>query len=374
MKLPKLYSRNKDGSIQEWQVEVQGDKYRMIAGRLNGQLVESNWTVAKGKNVGRANETSPEEQAKLEAQSKWDKKAKTGYFENIDDVDKLTYVEPMLAKEYKKRVDKIKFPVFVDIKFNGMRQVCTAKGPFTRKGEPIYSAPHTYEALEHLFKKYPNLVLDGELYNHNLRHRLNEIISIVGKKKKETITPLDLEDSRAKIKYYVYDGYGFEKITKDTKLTERRAALKKLLASVPYVVTVESQMALDHDEVMSIYNDHIRNGYEGAMIRLNAGYENGRSANLLKLKPLDDDEFEIVDVVEGDGNRAGMAGKVICKFPDGRTFGANLKGNEATFKEILRNKEKYIGKVFTIFYNGFTGLGLPNYAQFDTSNCFKGDR
>ena len=36
-------------------------------------------TICKGKNIGRSNETSPEQQAEAEAQAKWDKKRKDGY-------------------------------------------------------------------------------------------------------------------------------------------------------------------------------------------------------------------------------------------------------------------------------------------------------
>ena len=69
-----------------------------------------------------------------------------------------------------------------------------------------------------------------------------------------------------------------------------------------------------------------------------------------------------------------MAGKVIIKMPDGRTLGAGLKGNTDQFEEVLRNKQNYIGQKVTIYYNGFTGKGLPNYAQFDCNNYNKGDR
>ena len=151
------------------------------------------------------------------------KKLSEGYFENIKDIDKpMAFVEPMLAyplisRKTKKvdgkpvtviddRTKYVKLPVMVDRKYNGMRQVTTANGPFTRKGEPFKSAPHIFESLEKLFEAFPSLVLDGELYNHDFRHRLNELIKIVRTNADRNITPALLEDSKNKVRYYVYDG------------------------------------------------------------------------------------------------------------------------------------------------------------------------
>jgi len=52
----------------------------------------------------------------------------------------------------------------VDRKYNGMRQVTSSVGPFSRKGEEIKTAPHIYDALTPLLNKIPSLVLDRELY------------------------------------------------------------------------------------------------------------------------------------------------------------------------------------------------------------------
>ena len=59
-----IYKATKAGKIQEWRIEVEGNKYRTISGQTDGQKVTSEWTVCAGKNIGRSNETTPEEQAK----------------------------------------------------------------------------------------------------------------------------------------------------------------------------------------------------------------------------------------------------------------------------------------------------------------------
>lgn len=369
--LPVLYSRTSTGAVQQWEIQIQDNKYRMISGQTDGKAVSSEWTVCESKNVGRANETTGEEQALSEAQSKWDKKAKTGYYENVKDIDKEAFTEPMLAKVYADRKHKISFPVWSDIKYNGMRCIVKYSGMWSRKGEKILSAPHIYTETRHLFEKHHDLILDGELYNHEYRHQLNKLMEIVRRTKH--FTPEHFTNSRAKVKYYVYDGYGFNGVTQDTPFSERKQALKTLIKDVPFLVFVETSHAKDEAALDALYESYLADGYEGQMVRIDGAYENKRSANLLKRKPCDDAEFVIVGIEEGDGNLGGMAGKIICKMDDGKTFGANIKGGRECNKDVWNNQSKYIGQLVTIFYNGFTGYGIPNYAQFDPSNYLRGD-
>ena len=52
---------------------------------------------------------------------------------------------------------------------------------FTRNGKQIDSIPHILESLKDFFKKNPYAILDGELYNHDLRDNFNKITSLVRK-------------------------------------------------------------------------------------------------------------------------------------------------------------------------------------------------
>lgn len=372
MRLPILYSRNATGTINTWEIEVDGNRYRTTSGNINGVKTTSEWKICFSKNIGKVNYTSSEEQAVVEAKAKWEKKKKEKYFENVNDVDFQNFIKPMLAKDLKSRLDKIRYPVYVDIKYNGMRCIVSKDGMFTRKGEKIISAPHIFEFLNPVFEKYPNAVFDGELYNHEYRYKLNEIISLV--RKTVHVSEDNLKDSKNKVFYYIYDGYGFDNITENSLFLERRTGLSRILSNVPHVIPVWHRTAKKESEIWEAYNSYVQDGYEGAIIRLNGKYEHKRSSNLLKCKPVDDAEFEIVDIIEGEGNRSGMAGKVVCKMKDGRIFGASMKGSETQFIEVLKNKQRYIGKVATIYFNGFTGLGVPSFAQFDCNNWNKGDR
>jgi DNA ligase-1 len=377
--LPILYSKTSTGAIQTWQIELDQHRYRTISGQLNGKQVTSEWTECEGKNLGRSNETSAVKQAQKDAKAIWkDKIKRKGYWEDINDVDKKTFIEPMLAKKFVDRLDKVTYPVMVDRKYNGMRCLDGVGGQFSRWGTSIISAPHTHKAIEDagIFEQFPEIVIDGELYNHAYRFQLNELISLVRKTK--DVTPEELAKSEELVKYYVYDGYNFSvngvEIPSTTKCSLRRAALAELFAPIPEIEVVEFGWANTEAEVWEIYNQYIEDGYEGAIVRQDAEYQNKRSSNLLKVKPTDDAEFRVIDVIEGIGNRSGMAGKVIVENHDGRPFGCGMKGTREQFIKVLMNKKDYIGKKVTIYYNGLTGKGIPNFAQFDCDNYDKGDR
>ena len=67
--LTTLFQYDTEGHARQWSVEVSADQYRFVTGVVGGSLVESSWTTAKPKNVGRGNETTGEQQALNEAKS-----------------------------------------------------------------------------------------------------------------------------------------------------------------------------------------------------------------------------------------------------------------------------------------------------------------
>ena len=374
---PTLYSVDSSGNTRLWWMEQLNNQFRTISGIKGGKLVTSEWTVCEGKNLGKKNATSSETQAETEILAKYKKQLKTGYAENEKDASNgTTYVEPMLAKLYKDYADKIDFskqPWVIQIKFNGNRCVATKDGLFTRKGEKYISVPHIFNSLKSFFQKNPDAVLDGELYNYELRQTLNELSKLV--RKTVHITDEDLKRSEKIVKFYIYDGYGFDGLKESDEYSVRKSWIdKNIIGKYNYTEFVKSHTVKSKSDLDSIYKEFVDDDEEGGILRkTDEGYEHKRSKFLLKLKPEDDSEATIIDIKEGTGNWAGT-GKIITLKWNGVEFDATFKGSYEQAVEFLKKKKSWIGKEVTFIYNGLTGLGVPNYARVDINNCLKTDK
>lgn len=357
MILKTLYKANKN-KIQEWSIEVLEDSYRSIEGFLDGKMTTSKWTKATGKNIGKRNEVTPEQQAVKQAQAKVEKKLNDYYFENVNDIYTQREFLPMLAHLFEKNKKKVKFPCFEQPKLDGMRCLTEDRGMFSRERKTIYGAPHIRQALQPLFDKYPDAIVDGELYNHALKDDFNTIISHV---RKISPTDSDLYESKKVIEYHVYD-IVFNK-NSETNFEGRSFDLAYLeTLNLPGIIIVKTNKCEDQEDLDFMYTEHLLNGYEGQMVRNNALYCQDRTTDLLKRKEMLDREFKIVDITEGFGNRSEMMGRIICYIPEiDDTFEANALGNHDYYKELLDNKDQYIGKSATVKYQNLTPKGKPRF-------------
>ena len=364
--LPTIYKHATTGKEQQWQIFIDGDTFYTVAGQVGGKLTTSKPTKCKGKNVGKANGTTPESQALAEATAKRNLKLESGYAETLEDLETLEiFYKPMLAHEYTKRRDgnHIKFPVIVQRKFDGIRCILKKDGAWTRKGKRHQAIPHIEESFKDFFEKYPDTILDGELYNHNLKHNFNKISSLV-RKQKPTVD--DLAESKQMVKFYIYDAPRIHGVTELAPFLSRYKLMARLVEN-PYVVIVDNIIAKDNAEVETLHDQFVQEGYEGAIVRKgDAPYKNSRSNDLLKFKSFNDEEFIVVDVREGDGNKVGLAAHVDCLTKDGQKFTANTSGSESYRRWILEERENIIGKEVTIRFFRYTPDGIPRFPYFHT--------
>jgi len=346
-----LYKRNTNGAINQWQIIVENNTYFTREGLLNGKLTDSTPTIAYGKNTGKKNQTTDSEQAIREAESKFKVKTEEGYFEDLNNVDnEKVFFEPMLAHKYLDYKDKIQFPVLVSTKIDGSRMIIQKSGLYTRNGKQYVSCPHIHEAFKTLFEKHPDWKIDGEIYSHEVS--FEKIMSLVRKTKP---TEEDIKESEEMVKIYIFDGVtenrnqGF-----DERFKIIRQEISKYVDS-KYYKFVEATIVNSHEEIDKFHDEFVLQGYEGLMIRIpNSPYENKRSKNLLKYKHFFDEEFEIVDIAEGLGNRSGMAGNLVLKMKTGQIFSSGIRGGVEYYKHLLSNKSKYIGKMATIRYQNLS--------------------
>lgn len=351
-----IYKRTSTGATQEWTILVDKDSFWTISGQVDGAKVVSSKTYCKGKNIGKSNETTPENQALLEAQAKYTKKLESGYKENVDNIDQQDYFKPMLAKEYKDYKDKIKFPVSSSAKIDGARLIARKEGLFSRNGKPYISIPHISKALKPVFEEFPKLILDGELYNHQLKNEFNEIMSLIRQTKP---TEEDLRKSKELIEFHVFEYSYSDGIILNH--FERKCRLKGLISEInhPQIKFVENKICHAQEELDACYADYLLEGYEGQMVNLDSPYQNKRSNFLLKRKEFQDKEYKIAGVVEGVGNRTGCA--IFVLESGDQTFNSNIKGQVEYTQEIFRNRESYIGKLATIKFQNLTPDGVPRF-------------
>lgn len=354
MKFDTLYKRTNAGKIQEWTMEVEGNKFRSISGQTDGKKITSEWTVCKGKNVGRANETTDEEQAMKEAEAKFTHQLEKHYHRDIKDADKAKFVKAMLAHKYDKFDGT--FPVYSQPKLDGIRCIVNKDGMWSRRGKPIISAPHIFEDLQPIFEVNPNLVFDGEIYNHEYRDNFNKIISLA---KKSKPTPIDLTESARDLQYWVYD-----LIDDSMTFTERHFSLTEMFIEELTFTSLRptpTDIVMNQETLDLLYGDYMGDGYEGQMLRdPNSLYEGKRTKSLLKRKEFHDEEFEIVKMNEGGGNYTGMIKSVT--LTDGNvTFDSGIKGNQEYLKTLMVNPDSWIGKQATVRYQNKTPDGIPRF-------------
>ena len=166
-----LYKRDNNGNVRVWQMEIGWDSddvaaHRSHTGIKDGAVVVSEWKMTEAKNVGRSNATNAREQAESEIANLYVQRLDRGYFEDESKIDNFDKFKPMLAVEYNS--DKLDFnqELYAQPKLDGIRCIARKDGLWSRQGKPIVSCPHIEEYLKVFFDKYPNAVIDGELYNH----------------------------------------------------------------------------------------------------------------------------------------------------------------------------------------------------------------
>jgi len=363
----KLFKKDSSGKIRTWTAEVNGASFRTITGIVDGTIVESAWTTTEPKNTGKKNATTAEEQALAEVEALRAKYLRGDYHERIEDVDIVKHIKPMLATVFDKRVSKIKWDkesVIIQPKLDGIRMIATSNGFFTRTGKAIKTVPHIEEALKPVFEEYPDLVLDGELYNHALCDEFQKLVSLI---KREEVTPEQLQEVKELVQYHIYDvAQGH-----DGSYSERHELLAQAaeIANDDCVRLVGYEPVTAPEEVYTMEGDNIKLGtitekfiecgYEGSMVRIDsAPYAIGkRSSSLMKFKKFDDAEFEVIDFKDANGQWVGAAKVAIIKLPDGRVSVATMRGTMEELQAIWKDKDDYIGALATVQYFGKTDAG-----------------
>ena len=271
---------------------------------------------------------------------------------------------PMLAYPVSNKPIDYTKPVFMQPKLDGVRCLIQygdvrGRGPevkaYSRTGKEWKNIDHILQALAPFFQANPDVILDGELYNHALRDDFEKIISCVRKTKP---TAVDRAESRRLVQFHCYD-------IVDETLTfeERYKFVFDNLRDSYGVRTVETTKVVKGMENLQ-HSQNLEAGYEGSILRINDVYQCKRSHSLRKFKDFHDAEAVLTDWVEGKGKRKGTIGKFMAIDADGNTFGMPVMDNFKKLKTMFKEMQNWVGKEATFTYFERTKAGSYRHPLF----------
>jgi len=253
----------------------------------------------------------------------------------------------MLAKKFEDEEEKIDWKTcYIQPKLDGQRalNICNKKGEVTLLSRDGVDIQKTHNSMKHIIDEFSkikeDIIYDGELYCHSIEDNFQEIMKAI-KKYRSGLSEM--------IKHYIYD------VVSSKSFKERFIDLE---INNQHCIKVPTYKITSKEEMLKYHEQFLKEGYEGSIIRHgNQGYQlNSRSSFLLKHKDFEDNDYLIVDIRPAE-NRPEW-GIVVCKCGD-QTFDATPKMSHEKKKELLKNKDFYIGKTAVIKHWGFTEKGLP---------------
>lgn len=348
---PVLYKRTKTGKTQVYKVSTEGDTVIVEQGQLDGAMQRYH-TKCTPKNIGKSNETTPEQQAELEASSKYEKKIKSGYSTEISEEIHTTL--PARVKVFQDQLKNIKFPCISTPKLNGVNGLFKKEKEeiihYSRGGLVQHSIPHLEKEINFAMDYLKCKELNGEIYIHG--QHLQDITSAV-KKPKELSKQLQFHI------FEIPDGdkeyqHRHQKLTQ--LLNKVEAELNKT-SELPMVIPIIGRVCNSMEDIERHYNFCMDLGLEGTVIKnLTCEYKyNERSSDAFKYKKTLDGEYKILNY-EVDKNSHPV---FICEVGDS-TFKVKPKGTSDERKRMIVDfSSLYKNKWYKIEYETLSKDGKP---------------
>jgi len=248
------------------------------------------------------------------------------------DYNKPTFIQPKL--------DGVRCVIQYDKRINPREDVVVA---YSRTGKEWKNIQHILTQLKPFFQKYPNVILDGELYNHDLRDNFEKIISLVRKQKPTDEQRLEASELT---QFHCYDIID-EKLPFDQRIEFVNQAL---LLSGDNIFIVETKMVDSEAQAKGTHQLNLDCGYEGSIVRTNDTYACKRSHNLRKFKDFHDAEATLTGWVEGKGKRIGTIGKFTAIDSEGNEFGMPIMDKFKYLQDNFEEMKSWVGCTATFTY------------------------
>jgi len=261
--------------------------------------------------------------------------------------------KPMLAYPVSAKPIDYSKPTFIQPKLDGVRCVIQYEDTvdesiklvkaYSRTGKEWKNIRHILAELRLFFDKYPDVILDGELYNHDLRDNFEKIISLVRKTKP---TDEDRLEASKLTQFHCYDTI-MEHMPFDQRIEFVNESLMLLGDSIHIV---DTEMVEHEEYALRVHKENLKDGYEGSIVRTNDTYACKRSHNLRKFKDFKDSEAMLIDWVEGKGKRIGTIGKFKAVDADGNVFGMPVMDKFKYLQDNFEEMKTWLGKTATFTY------------------------
>ena len=203
--------------------------------------------------------------------------------------------------------------------------------------------------LLEVFKQYPNIILDGEIYRHGWN-----LSTISGLCRLESV-----EERHKELCFHCYDIVDEKSIfSKRFNVLQNLYQLRETNYPESKLVIVEHTIVKSNQEIMAAHNKFVADGYEGAVIRdPNEVYKcGGRDRRMQKAKIFIDSEFKILGLSEG------LRDEDMCfimETADGNQFKAKPIGTREDKQWYRDHIKELIGKMGTVKYFGMTNTEHP---------------
>lgn len=346
---------------------LEGNKVTYEWGTVGGAVQSETRVFSEGKNIGKANEKSPEQCCFEDTITRARKKFEKGYqfiegedlvMGNMNKTVNLADTEipkPMLAlvyNEHPKKFDGVGM-VYVQPKLDGNRCLInrfTGK-MYSRSRKEISHLPEIGKAVVDACAHLPNFVewVDGELYAHNMT--FNDIQTALRRWKH--VDKEGTKELQEKIRFHVFD------VVADLKWSDRLDLLdhideNALIERVPTAL-------IKLDDLESFHKSFIDQGYEGIIIRKDGiGYEQKRSASLFKHKTFMDIEGTVIGY-NAEEHDPSKLGSLIIQLKEG-TVDARPAMTAEMKAHIWANQDKFLGLTATLKFQELDAkTGIPRF-------------
>ena len=264
-------------------------------------------------------------------------------------------------------LDKLRFPLLVSPKLDGVRAYVKNGVVWSRSNKPI---PNRY--VQETFRHVENF--DGEL--------------IVGPATsptcyRDTVSGVMSRDGTPLVTFHVFDHVEVPVATYIHRAKRIRAG--------KFIVKLQQTLVRDLDELLAMEEELLAAGYEGLILRSpDAPYKNGRSTVkegfLLKLKRFVDDEAVVIGFEERmhNGNEAvvselgrtkrsshqagksgrGDLGALVVRGCGGSEFNIGTGFNDAERAAIWDDRDRYLGRIAKFKHFPVGAKELPRHPVF----------